>query len=81
MEARRLLAARGRFESLAGLLEPGGIKRGHWPTEHLSGQGVQRVEVDDTVGGNAVRGRGQGKFRGHASAGSGECCDYDRADR
>ena len=75
-----LLAARGRFESLTGLLEPGGVKRGHWATERFPGQGVDGVEVGDTVGGNAVGGRGQGQFRGQASTGSRECCDYDRAD-
>ena len=75
-----LLAARGGVESPASLLEPGGVKRGHWATERLAPQGVDGVEVGDTVRGDAVGGRGQGQFRGQASAGSGECCDYDCVD-
>ena len=75
-----LLAARGGFESLAGLLESGGVKRGYGATERFPPQGVDGVEVGDTVGGDAVGGCGQGQFRGQASAGSGECCDYDCVD-
>ena len=64
--AERLLAARGGLESLAGRHELAGVKRGHRASERLPGQGVDGVEVDDTVGGNALPCNSVGRSGGHS---------------